>query len=151
VGAWHVHGLRDVQISPRGNLLVYDSGHEGKAGPFSTLEERDPATGRVVWEFRAKPPGSFYGSYEGNLQLLPGGHILYSVVMDELKGKDRRVIPDSEKEPWMDVQGMHRSFEITRAGKMVWSMVNDGSHLSGMPNVVRRLDLSDYLLRKGRY
>lgn len=148
---WKIGALRDMQVTRDGNLLFYNSGNLLAGAHYTSLEERDPATGKLVWSYRASPPTSIYGSYEGNVQLLPSGNLLFSVVMDELKGKARRVIPAELKEPWMDVQGMHRSFEITRGGKRVWSMVNDGSGLSGMPNVVKRFDLSSYFRLKKRY
>lgn len=144
-------GLRDIQVTGAGNLLLYNSGNQEGGKNYTSLEERDPATLELKWSYKANPPASFFGKYEGNVQILPNGNILYSVVMDEFRGKDRKVIPESEKEDWMDVQGMHRSFEITRAGSEVWKMVNDGSGLSGMPNVVKRYDLAGYLEHKGRY
>ena len=148
---WKIGNIRDAQIDESGNLLFYNSGHQENGEKFTTLDQVDPQTGKLLWSYRANPPSSFYGSYEGNVQALPNGNYLFSVVMDELKGKERRVIPQNEMEPWMVVQGMHRSFEITKHGKVVWTMVNDGSGLSGMPNVVKRLDLSDYKKNKGRF
>lgn len=143
--------IRDVQVTPAGNLLMYDSGNEKDGKKFTSLIEVTPETWKTVWRYEASPPESLYGKYEGNVQLLPNGHFLFSVVTDELKGKDRRVIREEEREQWMDVQGWHRSYEVTREGKQVWTMANDGSGLSGMPNVVKRYDLSEYFRHKGRY
>jgi hypothetical protein len=148
---WSRSQWRDVQVTDSGNFLAYNSGNELAGKKFTTLEEVDPASGKQVWEFRANPPESIYGEYEGNVQILKNGNLLFSVVMDEYRGKDRKEIPEKDVQNWMNVQGPHRSFEITRQGKMVWNMVNDGSGLSGMPNVVRRLDLTSYLKNKGRF
>ena len=148
---WKLSSLRDVQVTDTGKLLFYNSGNVMRGVPYTTLEERDPVTGALAWSYQARPPESIYGAYEGNVQLLPNGHVLFSVVMDEFKGKDRRVIPGEFKEPWAEIQGMHRSFEITRGGTRVWTMVEDGSGLSGMTNSVKRLDLSAYYRNKGRY
>ncbi|HEY8279093.1 MAG TPA: hypothetical protein VIH99_05690 [Bdellovibrionota bacterium] len=148
---WGLDDLRDLQVTSRGSLLVYNSGNKVNGVPFTTLDELDPKSGKVLWSYRADPPTAFYGNYEGNVQILPNHHLLFSVVMDEYRGNDRKSVPESEREPWMDVQGMHRSTEIDRKGKVVWKMSNDGSGLSGMPNVVKRLNLAQYLQHKGSY
>ena len=148
---WDRNNLRDVQVISSGNFLVYNSGNIQNGTKFTTLEELDPHTGNTVWAFRASPPTSFYGDYQGNVQRLTNGNLLYSVIMDEKKGKERVKIPDEEFEKWMAIQGAFRAFEVTRDGKKVWSMVNDGSNLSGMPNVVKRLDLTSYFQHKGRF
>lgn len=148
---WKYSELRDVQVTPAGNLLVYNSGNGSGKERYTSLDEIDPANGQLVSRYAATPPNSFFGAYEGNVQLLPNGNLLYSVVQDELKGKDRRVIRPEEREPWMDVQGFWRAFEATREGKIIWKISNDGSGLSGMPNVVKRMDLSGYLKNKGRF
>jgi hypothetical protein len=148
---WGLHSLRDVQVTPAGNFLFYNSGHEEGGRKFTALEERSPRDGRLLWSYRAQPPESFFGAYEGNVQLLANGNVLFSVVMDEWRGADRRAVDPTYAEPWHAVQGMFRAFEITRDGKKVWEMADDGAGLSGMPNVVKRLDLRSYLRAKGGY
>lgn len=151
VREWGLHSLRDVQVTPAGNFLFYNSGHEAGGHKFTALEERRPRDGKLLWSYRAQPPESFYGAYEGNVQLLANGNLLFSVVMDEWRGAARRAIDPAYAEPWHAVQGRFRAFEVTRAGRKVWEMSNDGAGLSGMPNVVKRLDLGAYVRAKGGY
>ncbi|MGE3261504.1 MAG: hypothetical protein AB7K68_06975 [Bacteriovoracia bacterium] len=147
-----ISNLRDVQVTERGNLLAYNSGNVDAQGqPYSSLDEINPTTGKFIWRYIASPPTSFYGPSEGNVQELPNGNFLYSLVMDERKGKERRHVPQEELEPWMLIQGGHQSIEITRDGKEVWKMISHDDDLSGKPNVVKRQNLDKYFSRKKRY
>jgi hypothetical protein len=63
---------------------MYGSGNETGGKKFTTMIEVEPETWKTVWSYQANPRESLYGKY--------GGNVLFSVVTDELKGKDRRVI-----------------------------------------------------------
>ena len=149
--AWGVESLRDVQVTKRGTILAYNSSNSWRGKRFTTIEERDPRTGALVWSYQMNPPTAFYGSYEGNVQELPNGNFLFSMVRNEVTGQKRKSVPALYEEPWMEVQGKLRLFEVTKAGKIVWRMANDGRDLTGMPNTGRRIDFSNYLKNKGRY
>lgn len=117
----------DVQVTKDGNLLIYKTKNSWFREEFSSVEEINPLTYETVWTY-AGPP-RFYSAYEGNVQYLPNGNILFSSLA-------------SFPEP-------HVSTEITRAGKVVWQMTTVDKDLTGKPNVVRRLDLTDYYQAKG--
>ncbi len=76
-----------------GNLLVFDN---GLGRGFSRVVEVDPASGRIVWEYRADPPESFYTLSKGSSQRLANGNTL---------------IADSDR---------GRAFEVTPEGEVVW-------------------------------
>jgi hypothetical protein len=151
-GSFKFNSLRDVQVTPKGTLLFYNSGNSDFLGrQYTTLDEFDLATGKLVWTWPKEKNLELYSAYEGNLQILPNNNILFSMVLNERKGADRVEIPEDIAEPWMHVQGSHQAIEITRGGERVWSMISKDSDLSGKPNVVKRQNLSEYLKHKGRY
>ncbi|MGZ3711522.1 MAG: hypothetical protein ACXVBE_07185 [Bdellovibrionota bacterium] len=147
-----LQSTRDMQVTEAGNLLMYNSGNKDAQGrDYTTLDERDPVTGKVVWQYKTKNPSDFYGTYEGNLQVLPNHNILFSVVLNERPALDRKAYHEDYWEPWMEVQGNLQAIEITPSGKEVWRMVSKDSVLSGRPNVVKRRNLNSYLAKKKRY
>jgi hypothetical protein len=84
-------------LTPQGTILVFDNGaHRG----WSRIIEVDPARGEIVWEFRGRPPESFFSRTMGGIQLLANGNLLVS---------------ESER---------GRAFEITREGDVVWEYYN---------------------------
>lgn len=124
------HATFDVQVSQRGNLLLYNTKNVLLGEELSSLEEIDPFTGKLVWSYGKKPGQQFDGAYEGNLTELPNGNFLFSHVNDFFKGPLYAV-------------------EVTRQGREVWRMTPSGNDLSGYPNVIRRLDLTDYYRSRG--
>ena len=138
---WQLSGLNDVQVTKRGNLLFYVNENPRKFENYSSLVELDPLTGKVVWSYHENPPEAFHGIYEGTVQELENGNMLYSVIVADK-------MPDNDKEM---LTAMHHSVEITRGGKKVWTMVADNDNLSGVPGVLRRMDLSSYRKNKGRF
>jgi hypothetical protein len=78
---------------PNGNILIFDNGSERL---FSRVIELEPATGRIVWEYKGKPPRSFFSHWQGSAQRLPNGNTL---------------ICESTKAV---------VFEVTPQGKVVW-------------------------------
>lgn len=80
-------------LLPDGNVLIFDNGAYRE---WSRVVEVDPATGEIVWEYRADPPEAFYSKSRGSAQRLPNGNTL---------------IAESER---------GRAFEVTPDGRVVW-------------------------------
>ena len=77
-----------------GHILIYDNGTEKR--PYSRVIELEPVSGHILWEYKAKPPESFFSHWQGSAQRLPNGNTL---------------ICESTKA---------LVFEVTRDGKIVW-------------------------------
>jgi outer membrane protein assembly factor BamB len=76
VWAWgegELSGPHDAQILPDGDILVFDN---GLAVGRSRAVEVDPRTDRIVWQWQADPPESFYTPSKGSVQRLPNGNTL---------------------------------------------------------------------------
>ncbi|MFH1843353.1 MAG: arylsulfotransferase family protein [bacterium] len=91
-----LYGPHDAQLLASGNLLVFDNGLSEQR---SRIVEMDPRTGKVVWQYVATPPGSFYTLSKGSAQRLPNGNTLAA---------------ESDK---------GRALEVTPAGEKVWEFV----------------------------
>ena len=80
------------------NVLFLENGF--KTREHSTVQEFDPVTGEVVWQYLGDPPESFFSHTRGSAQRLPNGNTL---------------ITESDR---------GRVFEITHDGDIVWEFVN---------------------------
>jgi len=80
-----------------GHILVFDNGVQSGR---SRVIELDPASGRILWEYAADPPASFFSREKGSAQRLPNGNTLIC------EGDRGRV------------------FEVTPAGEVVWEWRN---------------------------
>ncbi len=80
-----------------GNILIFDNGVERHS---SRIIEIEPLSGRIVWEYAADPPETFYTSQRGSAQRLPNGNTL---ICDGNGG---------------------RAFEVDAGGKTVWEWFN---------------------------
>lgn len=80
-----------------GNILIFDN---GKYREYSRVIEVNPATGKIVWEYKGNPSESFYSAERGAAQRLPNGNTL---ITESNKG---------------------RVFEVTRDGEIVWEFYN---------------------------
>jgi hypothetical protein len=99
VWAWglgELSGPHDAHYLENGNILVYDNGVRRK---FSRIIELDPLSGRIVWQYRATPPESFFSLTKGSNQRLPNGNTL---------------IANSDN---------GEAFEVTREGQIVWRFI----------------------------
>jgi Arylsulfotransferase (ASST) len=94
------------------HLLVFDNGSRRGA---SRVIELDPATGRIVWEYRGDPRSSFFSKVRGDAQALPTGNVL---ITESTKG---------------------RVFEITRAGEVVWEFWNPTRGQDGKRRQIYRM------------
>jgi len=82
-----------------GNILIYDNGIKEKRG-YTRIIELDPLTEKIVWEYKAAPPESFFSPIMGGCQRLPNGN---TFIVDSTGG---------------------RLFEVTPAGDIVWEYLN---------------------------
>ncbi len=74
-----------------GDLLVFDN---GPARGWSRVVRMRPATGAIVWEYRADPPTDFFSGARGGAQQLPNGNVLVTSTDD---GEAFEVTPDGER------------------------------------------------------
>jgi hypothetical protein len=110
----------DPSLLPDGNVLIFNNGTRRQRNPlvFSSVIEVDPASGRIVWEYRdATAIQSFFSSYISGAQRLPNGNTL---ICEGLTG---------------------RIFEVTPQAEVVWEYVNPhffDAQVFGMSNGVFR-------------
>lgn len=100
---WHWGpGVLEKQHQPtlldNGHILVFDNGERQRK--YSRVLEIDPVGRRIVWQYRARPPHTFFSVSRGGNQRLPNGNTL---------------ITESDRA---------RVFEVTPAGKIVWEFFN---------------------------
>ena len=80
-----------------GNILIFDNGTHRQ---YSRVIELNPSAGKIVWQYTAEPPESFFSVMMGGVQELPNGNIL---ITESTKG---------------------HAFEITREGEVAWEFYN---------------------------
>ena len=99
VWAWgrgEIVGPHDAQTLPNGHILLFDNGI-GRG--YSRAIEIEPVRGKIIWEYQANPPTSFYTLSKGSVQRLPNGNTL---------------LADSDN---------GRAFEVTTDGDTVWEFI----------------------------
>jgi hypothetical protein len=96
-GQGEVSGPHDATMLPSGNVLLFDNGLSRR---WSRVVEVDPVSRRIVWEYRAPEPASFFTVSRGSNQRLPNGNTL---------------IAQSDS---------GRAFEVTPEGQVVWDFWN---------------------------
>lgn len=78
-------------LLPNGRVLVFDNGwHRG----WSRVVEIEPATGKIVWEYRAMPPETFFTQRRGAAYRLANGNTL---ITESDRGRAFEVMPDGTK------------------------------------------------------
>ncbi len=94
---------------PSGHILVYDNGQNASVGVrgYTRVLELEPISGKVVWEYKAERPRSFYSPSRGSNQRLPNGNTF---------------IAESDS---------GRLFEVTGEGEMVWEFLNPDRYKNG--------------------
>ncbi len=95
-GAGELSAPHDAQWLTSGHILLFDNGMERG---WSRAVELDPRTNKVVWQWHADPPESFYTHSKGSAQRLPNGNTL---------------LAESDA---------GRAIEITPAGELVWEFI----------------------------
>ena len=94
----------DPRILENGHLLLFDNNRKG-AGQ-SAVQEYDPASMEVVWEFRGTPEEPFYTRSCGVSQRLPNGNTLMT---ESDNGRAIEVTP--EKDIVWEFYSPHRAGE----------------------------------------
>ncbi len=115
--------VADVQVLPSGRILLYR--HVDAPIASTRLEEVDLITEDVVWSAEVKSNGKSSSRHEGNIQVLPSGNILFSMVEDNFSGR-------------------HVTTEMSRGGRIISRVFQDGRTLLGRPNTVKQLNLESY-------
>ncbi|MFH1408767.1 MAG: arylsulfotransferase family protein, partial [Nanoarchaeota archaeon] len=94
------------------HVLLFDNrGNEG----YSRVIELDPVSKEIVWDYRGKPPESFFSPSRGANQRLPNGNTL---------------ITESDK---------GHVFEITPQGEIVWEFWNPSLNENNEREVIYRM------------
>jgi hypothetical protein len=109
-GPGTILGQHEPTMLENGNILLFDNGHgNGPAGgyddrSYSSVVEMEPATRRVVWEYKADPPEAFASYVASGCQRLPNGNTF--VCAANWRG------------------GIGRLFEVTPQREIVWEYWN---------------------------
>jgi hypothetical protein len=98
-----------------GKILIFDNGVERR---YSRVVELDPSSEKIVWEYVADPPGSFFTAQRGSAQRLPNGN---TFICDGNNG---------------------RAFEVDRAGEIVWEWFDPNVRGGGREQLYRITRLS---------
>ena len=95
---------------PNGNLLIFDNGPHrlDHSMPFSRVIEVEPASKKIIWEYRERRESDFFSPRISNAQRLPNGNTM---------------ICEGD---------FGRLFEVTAGGELVWEYVNP--YFAGPPN-----------------
>lgn len=118
-GPGEIAHQHDANMIDNGNILVFDNGGHryGFQPAYSRIVEVNPASNKIVWEYKSDPPTDFYTPVMGGCQRLPNGNTL---ICESLTG---------------------RIFEVTYEGKIVWEFVNPfyswGYHLGWINCIFR--------------
>jgi hypothetical protein len=93
-------GQHHARFLPNGNVHLFDNGLRREGLPYSRVIEVDPATDKIVWEYQANPPFSFFSPHISSADRLPNGN---TFICEGVSG---------------------RVFEVTRRGETVWEWHN---------------------------
>jgi len=93
-----------------GNILIFDNGCDESR---SRIIEMSPISGKIIWEYHADPPETFYSKTISNAQRLPNGNTLIC------EGNSSRL------------------FEITPEGKVVWDFISTFNRTTGGAGIYR--------------
>ncbi len=91
-------GQHAPSLLENGNILIFDNGKNSR--DYSRIIELDPKRKKIVYEYRADPPSSFYSEKRGSCQKFPNGNLL---------------ITNSDS---------GCAFEVDAKGEIVWSFYN---------------------------
>jgi len=111
-GRGEILGPHDATMLPDGHILLFDN---GLGREWSRVIELDPVERKIVWEYRASDPESFYTPSRGSNQRLANGNTL---------------ITESDS---------GRAFEVTRDGRIVWEFINPDVTEAREPGVIVRM------------
>jgi len=115
VWAWGP-GVLDRQHMPTllktGHILIYDNGSHRK---YTRIVELDVVNNKIVWEYKANPPESFFSNTRGSNQRLPNGNTLTGEA---------------------DIGHL---IEVTPDGEIVWEYQNPDTLKNGKPQALYRV------------
>ncbi|MEC9375727.1 MAG: arylsulfotransferase family protein [Pseudomonadota bacterium] len=100
-GSWI--GQHDPDFLPNGNMLIFDNRGRMLSGGFSRVQEFNPLTSELVWEYHGKAVDPFFSGLRSSQQRLPNGNTL---------------ITESDRA---------RLLEVTVNNTVVWEYVNPES------------------------
>ncbi len=93
-------GQHHARFLPNGNVHIFDNGLRREGLTYSRVIEVDPKTDKIVWEYQANPPFSFFSPHISSADRLPNGN---TFICEGVSG---------------------RVFEVTARGEMVWEWHN---------------------------
>lgn len=111
-GKSELAGPHDATLLDNGNVLIFDN---GLGRTFSRIVEVDPRTDRIVWQYQADPPESFFTAALGGAQRLPNGNTL---IANSHAGE---------------------AFEVTPEGEVVWRYLNPHKNPRGQRAAIVRM------------
>lgn len=100
-GPAEIQRQHHATLLDNGHILLFDNGIERG---YSRVIEIDPATKRIVWEYRTPEAKDFFSFRRGAAQRIPNGNTL---------------ITESDR---------GRAFEVSPDGKIVWEFFNPDVH-----------------------
>jgi len=102
---------------PNGHILVYDNGQNAsrRVRGYTRVLEIEPIRKKIVWQYKADPPKSFYSPSRGSNERLANGNTL---------------IAESDS---------GRAFEVTRGGRIVWEFITPDRRRNGRPQALYRV------------
>ena len=127
-GVGEISGPHDAQMLANGHILLFDNGLKMKR---SRAVELNPLHKKIVWQYEADPPESFYTESKGSVQRLPNGNTL---------------LAESDK---------GRAIEVTTDGEVVWEFIcphrlDDDQRAAIVRMVLHPRDRIDELLRQNQ-
>ena len=119
-------GILDKQHIPtlleNGNILIYDNGSSRRN---TKILELNPLKEKIVWEYKANPPESFFSNTQGSSQRLPNGNTF-------IANSNNGIL-----------------FEVTPDGEIVWEYMNPDLSTNGRRmNLYRSLRYSSQFVEK---
>jgi hypothetical protein len=92
-GAGELAHPNDVNALENGNLLLFDNGTHciGIAASYSRILEIDPRSGKMIWEYKARPWQGLYSAFMSSCQRLANGNTL---ICEAMEGKIWEVTAD---------------------------------------------------------
>jgi len=111
-GRGEILGPHDATWLENGHILVFDN---GLGRDWSRVIEIDPLEKKILWEFKAPDPTSFYSASRGGAQRLPNGNTL---------------ITESDR---------GHGFEVTPEGSVVWEFWNPNRDAEGHRATIFRM------------
>jgi hypothetical protein len=125
-GDQKVFGNHNATWLGKNRVQLFDNGSERPEGNRSAVVEVDITTGKIVWEYEANTPNSFYSYRQGSCQRLPNGN----VHVTSTHGGHLFEVTPNKKIVWDYVSPVH-------VGKMKCYYV-DGDRHNAMNNMIHR-------------